>query len=392
MKIPTGVRKVVPLTRHTTVCQSNGPSSSSSRPPSKQAQARRMQRLRQSGKKSNIRRENFEDTLKEQQRLEEQMEKGLMERQKSATEETEGLTKMQEDGMKDDTIGFQIDSRKESVEADSESASVLTPVTQDFPKYVEAEIADENRHISLEDEAKSLIQRKAGILIEFMQSGGDIEAAIARNVDEIDEMMLELLERRIDAAQKLEQKAEVVSGLEMLYRRLKNEIDRRSSTASLRLLDSLLLLYEEMNDGDENLVSQNERESFRSQFRIPMVPASRIPEIRKRVRAELQAAFFATKPKADLIAIASQLAENQQEAAATLLDGHVDAQDFIQEVTVLMNSAKQQQLQLYEALESLGDSNPERQRIELIKQQREITLSQVEDILELARQVAPTKL
>ena len=50
----------------------------------------------------------------------------------------------------------------------------------------------------------------------------------------------QLLERRIEAAERMGQEASAVEGMEALWRRLQAEVERKESTPSLRLLDDLL--------------------------------------------------------------------------------------------------------------------------------------------------------
>lgn len=77
-----------------------------------------------------------------------------------------------------------------------------------------------------------------------MQSGNQLEETIDQYRDEIDNLMLELLTRRIETAKQYEQQPETIEALNLLYRRLKLELDRNQASPSLRLLDEILDILE----------------------------------------------------------------------------------------------------------------------------------------------------
>jgi hypothetical protein len=53
----------------------------------------------------------------------------------------------------------------------------------------------------------------------IMQAGPEVEAAVAAHSHLVDDTMLELLARRMEAARHMEQRPEVLEGLGLLWRR-----------------------------------------------------------------------------------------------------------------------------------------------------------------------------
>ena len=52
------------------------------------------------------------------------------------------------------------------------------------------------------DQAKDRLNRKAAILLEILNAGTALEAKIRQHRDEIDELMLQMLFKRIEASQR----------------------------------------------------------------------------------------------------------------------------------------------------------------------------------------------
>jgi len=207
--------------------------------------------------------------------------------------------------------------------------------------------------------------------MEIMQAGTDIEAAIGRNMAEIDETMLELLRRRMEAAKQLERRGDVIEGMALLLRRLKGEVDRKNASASMRLLDSLLALSEgEVREGKEKGGRILSRESR--------------AECRRRMQAKLRVAFSVGPLDIDIVAVAAQLAASGQEVAEELMQDIVQPSEFIDEVNSLIERVGEQQRQLEEVLAGLPQGDPRRLQGEQVISDRAAALSQVEEILSMA--------
>ncbi len=222
-----------------------------------------------------------------------------------------------------------------------------------------------------EDRLRREITRKAQALMEIMQAGAGVEEAISRHSADIDDTMMEFLERRMDAARHLEKQNEILQGMELLQRRLKMELDRKQASISMRLLDSVLNILDIDEETENSGVSGSNK--------------GRSAEVQKAARARLRSAFGAAPLEADVMFLATQLALRGQSIADELLEERVDGNEFIKEVTVLLDGAMQQQQQLIAALGSLGPQAPERVKIQEAINERSIALGLVQDVLVLAR-------
>lgn len=210
--------------------------------------------------------------------------------------------------------------------------------------------------------------------MEIMQTGAGVEQTISRHSADIDDTMMELLQRRMEAARHLERQSEVLQGIEMLQRRLKAEIDRKKASLSMRLLDSVLNI---LDGGEEVEVTERSGASGGGK--------NRSTEVQKAARARLRSAFGAAPLEADVMFLATQLALRGQSIADELLEERVDGNVFIKEVTALLEGAMEQQQQLKAALEQLGPKAPERVKVQEVIDERSAALGLVQEVLVLAR-------
>ena len=215
-----------------------------------------------------------------------------------------------------------------------------------------------------------------------MQAGAGVEEAIARHRTDIDATMIELLQRRMDAAQHLERDKEVLQGMEMLQKRLKAEFDRKQASTSLRLLDSLLSILD-----DDNGNGLEEGAGASGSGGGAGTGGRKGTEARNVVRAKLRAAFGAAPLKADVMSLAAQLANSGQSVSDELLEETVDPKVFINEVTELLERALSEQRKLEAALQGFDmELNVmQRARIQEVYNERAVSLGMVEDVLTLAR-------
>ncbi len=255
---------------------------------------------------------------------------------------------------------------------------------QKMPSYneaeaVQAEIVSEqdmgnNEEETEEELLRREITRKAQALMEIMQAGAGVEEAISRHSADIDDTMMELLQRRMEAARHLEKQSEILQGMEMLQRRLKTELDRKNASISMRLLDSVLNI---LDGGEEEETAAGAGSN-----------KGRSPEVLKAARARLRSAFGAAPLEADVMFLATQLALRGQSIADELLEERVDGSVFIKEVTALLEGAMEQQQQLLAALETLGPQAPERIKVQEAINERSVSLQLVQEVLMLARSCA----
>lgn len=386
--------------RHLIVSDARQGEQASRSSPARTAQSKRLQRFRQKGGKKT--RQSLEEKLKEQKSLEDQARHlAELEEKPSSHDPAERAESEKQPAAWATGLGIQDDGFKDGEQNEKRTPMIIPEVMEEEDTEVMGEMGSmpssrNSGQQSLEQQARDLIRKKAAILMKIMQSGADVEAAISRNIDEIDETMLQLLRRRMDAARQLERSKDVLQGIEMLYRRLKAEIDRRNATPALRLLDSLLIFYEESEFDMEHIESSNDISplaDFTSTGRMkPKSPSARFAHIRKQIGAELRQAFGSVSPQIDVLTLARELAEGGADVARNVLDVHVDPDEFIQEVGDLVESVQLQQRQLEESLDSLPNSSPERNRIEAIRNQRAVALPRVIEILSIARQIASQRI
>lgn len=179
------------------------------------------------------------------------------------------------------------------------------------------------------------ISRQSEALLEIIQAGERVEEAIAEHRAEVDTRMLTLLARRIKTAQQMEKQAEVVQGLQLLYRRLKAEVDRQRAPPALQLLDELMGI---LDPGAEA---------------VTVAQTATREERRREAAARVRAAFSGGLPGgADVLSLAQQLSGGGGlQLADELVADPVDPMDFMAQVTELLGRVQQQQVQLAAFLE-----------------------------------------
>ncbi|KAL4423865.1 hypothetical protein ABPG75_001166 [Micractinium tetrahymenae] len=187
-----------------------------------------------------------------------------------------------------------------------------------------------------QDVQQSEISRQSEALLAIIQAGERVEEVIAERRADIDETTLKLLERRIGAAQQMEKRPEVVQGLQLLYRRLKAEVDRQVASPALRLLDELMGI---LDPGEADTVAQTTTQEER----------------RRQAAARVRAAFSGgLAGDADVLSLAAQLVGGGGERLADeLVADPVDPMAFMAEATQLLGRVEQQQAQLEAYLHQL---------------------------------------
>ncbi|PRW61467.1 PALE chloroplastic isoform B [Chlorella sorokiniana] len=227
--------------------------------------------------------------------------------------------------------------------------------------------------------------RQATALLAIMQAGEAVEEVIAQHREDIDEEMLRLLDRRMQAAEQLEPELQedVLEGLQLLHRRLKAEIDRQRAPPSLRLLDELLNILDPAGAG--LTPTQAEREQRRRQAAV-------------RLRAAFAGGITA---EADVLSLAAQLGSSGgSQLADQLVADPVDPTQFMAECTELLAAAQEQQRQVAAYLQRLpevpggedeeaaGRAAAQRAHLEGLLQERQAAAAMVEEVLELAQAVS----
>lgn len=229
---------------------------------------------------------------------------------------------------------------------------------------------DEEEAIGEEEELpeeEMIRARKSAILLEILESGGSVERVIEQYSDEIDHTMLELVEKRIQAARQLEQEEEVVQGLIALYRYLKAEHDRNVASPALRLLDTLLQIMLEEEVGESETYSDVSKAT------------------RQKVMARMQMAFDASLPlESDPLSLAHHLAQGKTRMIDDLLNETVKPLEFIQEVEVLLGRAMDQHAQLEKQVEGMESSEAIREALRA----RSAAIDNVQEILIMARDIS----
>ncbi|EFN52312.1 hypothetical protein CHLNCDRAFT_58914 [Chlorella variabilis] len=173
------------------------------------------------------------------------------------------------------------------------------------------------------------ISRQSEALLAILQAGEHVEEVIAQHRADIDDSMLQLLARRMKAAELLEKQEAVLQGLQLLYRRLKAEVDRQLASPGLRLLDELMSILD-LGEGDLGS------------------PAAAREERRAQAAAHLRAAFSGSLVgDADVLSLAAQLsASGGSQLADQLVADPVDPMVFMAEATELLRRVEEQHTQL----------------------------------------------
>eukprot|EP00878_Enallax_costatus_P008521 GHUV01008909.1.p1 GENE.GHUV01008909.1~~GHUV01008909.1.p1 ORF type:complete len:420 (+),score=159.62 GHUV01008909.1:1558-2817(+) len=173
-------------------------------------------------------------------------------------------------------------------------------------------------------------KRKAAVLVEFitaLQQGESAQEAFEQQLSsfraDIDEALLHMLSRRIEAARQLEQDPEEVTALTDLFDVLKVEYEKVSATPAMRLLDECLDIL-----GDD-----------------PYLPGARVRA--EQVVQRLRNAFTGgAAANIDIFAAAAALAEDKALAADALAVEFVPQVLFVQEGLELLQQAKDDMQQL----------------------------------------------
>lgn len=216
-------------------------------------------------------------------------------------------------------------------------------------------------------EEEVMLARKAAILMEIMDSGASVEQTIEKYSDEIDHVMLELVEKRIQAARQLEQQDEAVQGLVALYKYLKAEHDRNSASPALRLLDVLLQIMSDVHVGETEIYSDVSRAT------------------RQKAMARMQMAFDASLPlETDPLSLAHHLAQGKTRMIDDMLNETVKPMEFIHEVEVLLGHAMEQHALLQKQVQGMELSENVREAL----QARGAAIDTVQEILVMARDIS----
>lgn len=175
-----------------------------------------------------------------------------------------------------------------------------------------------------------------------------MEEAIAQHRGNIDDTMLELLEQRMAAAEQVERQPEVLQGLQLLYRRLKSEVERQQASPALQLLDELMGILDPQVEGGG------------------FAPSLAMSERRRAAAARVRAAFSGGLPTgtADVLSLAAQLsAPAGSQLADELVADPVDPMVFMAEVTELLSRVQRQlgQLEAYIAAQQAAQERRRRQ-------------------------------
>ncbi|KAL4446212.1 hypothetical protein ABPG77_003019 [Micractinium sp. CCAP 211/92] len=217
------------------------------------------------------------------------------------------------------------------------SATQVQPEAAVEPDYIlEQQGAQALGGVRPQDVQQSEISRQSEALLAIIQAGERVEEVIAERRADIDATTLQLLEGRIEAARQVEKRPDVVEGLQLLYRRLKAEVDRQAASPALCLLDELMGI---LDPGQADTVVQTSTEEER----------------RQQAAARVRAAFSGgLAGGADVLSLAAQLVGGGGERLADeLVADPVDPMVFMAEVTQLLGRVEQQQAQLEAYLQQL---------------------------------------
>ena len=215
-------------------------------------------------------------------------------------------------------------------------------------------------------ELSDVVRHKATILMHIMEAGPAVEQVIEKYSDESDHVMLELLEKRLQAARKLEQDDEAIQGMVVLYSYLKAEYDRNTASPALRLLDTLLQIMT-TNPSDEEYASHHK-------------------EMNRKVMVRMQMAFDASMPlETDVLSVAQQIAGGKRRFIDEIVNESVKPSEFIHEVDALLTQARDQQAILKQHIENQGTVSADVQKV---LDNRQNAIDNVEEILSMATELS----
>lgn len=218
--------------------------------------------------------------------------------------------------------------------------------------------------------------RRARIILEIVNAGEELEEKINKYKEDIDEELLEMMYSRIKLSSEYGEKEEVVKSLVTLWRRLRSELERQKATPAMRLLDDALCMMTPGTGG-------------KLEDRIEMVTD------------RLESAFSGPQSiPVDIFGVAQALAGGE-EPPEEFTQEFVSQTDFIREVEALLVDAKQGQEQMLEEFQNMqakvrevGETSEEgrviQEEVGLLRKalkERELSMEEVEEILEIARAI-----
>jgi hypothetical protein len=224
-------------------------------------------------------------------------------------------------------------------------------------------LANESSYLAApENEAPSgadtVIARKSRVILALANATPEsLDGLLKEHCNELDQELLETLHARIQTAQRFDevrsfactgvrchlrfsgarccieanvlrgmQGSDVVEGLTLLFHRIRSEVERRSATPSLRLLDDLMLIMESHSHG----AAGNEAE------------ATALEDVEER----MQRAFALERGSVDIFAVAQALAGGDAGAAPLPVMSEDEVEfvphaDFVAEVERLVAGAQE---------------------------------------------------
>eukprot|EP00210_Caulerpa_lentillifera_P005069 g4842.t1 len=132
------------------------------------------------------------------------------------------------------------------------------------PEVVDAEICEEDLPDSTNDPLMGVFEdeeeldipdmdpkrRRTKIIIDLVNAGGAFEEKLELYSEYLNEELLEVFYKRIELAKKFEDK-ETISGLKMIWRRIRAELERKRASPGIRLLDELLSILHPASGGTQ---------------------------------------------------------------------------------------------------------------------------------------------
>ncbi|KAL3139728.1 hypothetical protein ABBQ38_004033 [Trebouxia sp. C0009 RCD-2024] len=268
--------------------------------------------------------------------------------------------------------------RRESRQAiESEVEPTVEPT--DEPTFdidpADIEMMTENAQLELDDfrgpeepqksdaqrQEEELMGRKSALILQLSSAGAELDSLIDENKHEIDEVLLDLLESRTEAAIEMEEEESAIEGLMLLWRRLHAEMQRNRATPATRLLDDVLRA---------------------------MNPASQLDfSDRQEVAETLLHRGFSSPGSGpiDIFGVAAALAEGQ-EIAGNFEEDFVPRETFLQEARELLQGALEAQEELERGVKSGEAKDHQEEANELIRSRR-VAIMQLQEIIALAKSI-----
>lgn len=209
-------------------------------------------------------------------------------------------------------------------------------------------------------------ESKGEILMSILQSGENIESKIVEYRDSIDEEMLQILEKRIEVMAEEEGTPQILETLELIWRRLAAELDRKQASPAMRLLDDVLDILAEGHGG----------------------PAEGEAQAGVAVAAKLRASFgLVVKTEGDIFSLAQKIAEGGLKTVEDVTGEQVDSTQFMSEASQLLNVASQGHSEMLEQQRGLQPDTEEFAELNSIIEARSEALEALENVLNIARQI-----